>query len=745
MSARWRLVIAIGLVLSCSTLATELEIIEVTAQYKKQALQDVPISATVFNRNLIERLHLENSTQIANFSAGVSYSEFAPGQALLAMRGIVSADDGAAIDSSVVVFVDGIYLGRLANLNLALLDIERIEVLRGPQGTLFGRNAIGGAINIISKKPEFSKNAQLSITQGSYNLATTDFSAGTNVSNNTAFRLAFQQNSRDGYGYNVLRNEQTQNDNSFAGRFSLATELEHSRWLLSVDHSEEDKNDMGRVPIANGNYDYLALLKTLGVGAYQNASPINGFSKRHSSGLAFNYERFFDSSQLTVIAAWRASLADWEMASIGAPLNGQFNLEQGRYGAEVNDDIWDDTEQHSLELRWQTQLSESLGLTTGLFYLSENTNRTEQYKLDTATASSGQITLGNEVSKQVNKTDSYAWYASVDWQLTDKFQLLVGGRFSIDEKDVGFTSLNCNDQQIEFVALSEECASKRGSLGIIGTSFMTEQSKSWTDFSPRLVLQFHLNKNEMAYLSASKGYKAGGYAGSPGVISAAQTSLNPEQAYSYEIGYKSVLNDNTLSLATSMFYTDYRDLQVTWFGPSLENPNFGSFISTNVDKATIVGWELAADWQVFSQANIALQYGYLNTEVDEFVINTLQGQRDLSGSSLRQAPRHKYALLGKYTLYEGAAGDEYQLDIGIYGQSQQLADYINQVHQLPAYTLVNTGLKWINPNANLTIKAWYSNVSDKSYITNLYTTGAGAIGLYGAPRQFGLTVTWLYQ
>jgi iron complex outermembrane receptor protein len=724
--------------------SSELEVIEVTAQYKKQSLQDVPISASVFNNSAIERLQIENSTQIANFSPGVSYTEFAPGQALLAMRGIVSADDGAAIDSSVVAFVDGVYLGRLANLNFVLLDIERIEVLRGPQGTLFGRNAIGGAINIITRQPRFEKNARMVFTQGSYNLSESQFSAGTLATANSAFNISFKQSSRDGYSHNVLRNEPTQDENAVATRLSVLTELDNARWYASFDHHSEQKQDMGRTPIANGNYDYVTLLKTLGGGDYKNASPISGFSNRRSTGLALNYERFYNDSQFNAIAAWRSSLADWEMASVGAPLNGQYDLNNGVLGADVNDDIWDKTNQHSLELRWQREFDDTFSVTSGFFYLAEDTYRSEQYKLDMGYVNAQQITLGNEVSKQTNDTTSYALYTSIDWLLSERLQLLAGARLSYDHKNAGFTSLNCHDQHLSFVALSKECSSERASLGIIGTSFITHQSNSWLDFSPRLVLQYHLNSNEMTYLSLTKGYKAGGYVGSPGVKSAADQGLNPEKAYSYELGYKGNLAENSLSLALSAFYTDYRDLQVTWFGPSVENPGFGSFISTNIDKATIKGVEASLDWQLNSRVNVQLQYGYLDTEIDEFVISTLAGVKDLTGSSLRQAPKNKFALNTSLLVYETTNAGSYRVEMSVYGQSQQLADYINQVQQIEGYTLANIALKWVSDNGHLSIKGWYSNVLNKTYIAHLYTTGAGAIGTYGAPRQFGLTLTWHY-
>ena len=153
------------------------------------------------------------------------------------------------------------------------------------------------------------------------------------------------------------------------------------------------------------------------------------------------------------------------MASVGAPLNGQYDLNNGVLGADVNDDIWDKTNQHSLELRWQREFDDTFSITSGFFYLAEDTYRSEQYKLDMGYVNAQQITLGNEVSKQTNDTTSYALYTSIDWLLSERLQLLAGARLSYDHKNAGFTSLNCSDQQLSFVALSEECSSERSSLG----------------------------------------------------------------------------------------------------------------------------------------------------------------------------------------------------------------------------------------------------------------------------------------
>ena len=721
---------------------TALETIEVTAQYRTENVQKVPISVSILNSELITKLDINNATDLAHLVPGMTFSEFAPGQALLSIRGIVSADDGAGMDNSVVVFLDDIYMGRLANINFDLFEIERIEVLRGPQGTISGRNAIGGSIKIITRQPESELTARVALTKGNYNISRISATVSGPLSEQLSGKLSLSHRSHDGYTQNVLLNRDNQDEDTDFIRAQLNSDSALGRWSISFDRSTDYRNDMGRTPVINGNFDYVSVWQALGGEPYKSTSPIYGFSKRQLQGLGIKGINQFSAGELTTILGWRKSNTNWEMASVGAPLGGNYDLDNGVFGTDVNDDITEDIQQNSLELRWSQDLSEQLRYTVGAFYLREDADKIEQYKLDFNSRDTDQITLGNEISEQYNETTSFALYGQAQWQFSQHWMATLGARFTHDNKAARFITLNCGDDDLNWVTTDQRCASGSGSLGILQQSFETSLEQDWQDFSPKFALQYSPQQNWMAYISVAKGFKSGGFPGSPGLIEVAEQPIASEKAINYELGFKSDLLNNSLRLNGSAFYTDYQNLQVAWFGPSDLNPKFGSFVSTNISDSDIHGVELEFQWMAHEFVSLSGNYTYLDTQVNDFMLTLFSGEVDLSGSRLRQAPQHKSYLAADFNYPLGEQYGAIELTVDYQFTDEQISDYINQNVILEAHELVSLRLAWESYDQALSVALWAKNLLQQEYISHAYVIGPGIIGTWGSPRTVGVTFSY---
>ena len=484
--------------------AGQLEEVLVTATYRTENLQDIAVTVTAISGEDMERADIFDPTTVALRVPGMTYGEFAPGQAIISIRGISSADDGAGLDNSVALFLDGVYIGRSAAINFDMFDLERLEVLRGPQGTLFGRNAIGGVINVVTSKPTDELTAKFGVTAGNFGILRYRGLVSGPLSENLSGKISFTHREHDGFVKNVILDTQIADENQSSIRGQLRYTTEISEWLLSGDYMDDDRTDMGRTPVVNRAPLLQILAANGGGGDWETAISRAGFSKRNASGISLQGDINFDKGQLTTITAFRNTETDWEMPSVGAPL-GAIGLPFD----EVIDDIVEDIDSFTQELRWTSNLDGNFQYTAGLYYLNEKTERTEIFRITKAgtygdpgnpfrlTDPGSQAIIGNEYAFTANETNSYAAYAEATWQPVDRWSFTLGGRFTKDKKDYTAISVNCdlvrdNDPSIIGTQFENwpECGGVGGSLNIIEEVFEVNPSDSWSNFSPKIAAQF---------------------------------------------------------------------------------------------------------------------------------------------------------------------------------------------------------------------------------------------------------------
>jgi len=705
-----------------------LEEVTVTAQRRAESLQNVPIAITAVTAADLQRNGIHELGTLSGQVPGLTFSPFAPGQNIVSLRGVSSNDDGAGTDS-VAVFVDDVYLGRVSNINPEMFDVDRVEVLRGPQGTLYGKNTIGGAINVISSRPN-TENLDIKANADFGNYRRHDFSGLITgpIRGQWAGKLVVSTRDVEGWAHNVVLHTDEKNDKSQAIRGQLLRTGDAVEVLLSADYQHLDVEDMARIPLTHmtNNLPFSPL------GAYQAscgtsdpscaANPYPGHARQFAYGTSAKVTAHVTpASDLISITAFRRAHNQWDMDSLGAVL-------------PLGSDVWDDTNQYSEELRWVSSPRDHLKYVGGLWFMRENTNRLRLFMLPTIDPNPDD----HDRYRGIDRTTSEAAFGQVDWGFADSWTLSVGGRYSHDFKHI-------DNDAVHGVS---------GILFIIPNSFANSREAGWGKFTPKVSVSFRPRHSLNLYATASQGFKSGGFAASP--TSLADTNpLRPEQATNFEVGAKTELG-RQLRLNVALFQTRYKDLQIQSFGPpagcipSASAPCFGEFETFNAGSAEAKGVELEADWLPVEHLNIAITYGYLDAQFRNLylpnasVFTTVTGEvidlRNQSGQDMIRAPRNKASLDIKYQLPLGTRGALEPSASYNYTSEQrgELEPYAMQ----PSYGLVDGRLTWISPASDWEIALWGKNLANRLHVEHVYTIANEVFGVYGDPRTYGVSVSW---
>lgn len=705
-----------------------LEEIVVTAERRVENLQEIPNAVTALSESMIERDDIHDLTDIATRVPGLTFSPFSPGQNIVSLRGASSNDDGAGTDNSVAVFVDDVYLGRVSNINPEMFDIERIEVLRGPQGTLYGKNTIGGAINIVSTQPSLDDTTgRLRLNVGNY--ARRDLAGLITgpLSDKWAGKASFSYRNRDGWVDNVHLGKKQKDDNVLAMRGQLLYSGERLEALLSADFNRLDVEDMARIPIATGESGDPAFWAAAVPGSYSDicagqgpdcsAGPIDGYAKRDAWGSSVRLAWSVETGELISITAYRENEADWNMDSTGTPMSPLPPLFN-----QVNDDIFDTTEQFTQEFRWLSEWGENFDYVAGLWFLREETDRTECFDNDvsrsdcTPTADAG----ATDWYRQVNETTSYAVFGQFDWLLAPTWELTVGGRYSYEKKAIDNNAI-------------------AGDFVVINQTFSNSVSDSWNAFTPRLSLAYLPSDNTTVYLAVARGFKSGGFAAAPQGIEFTEP-LEQEEATNYEFGVKMDLG-GVLRLNTAFFMAEYKDLQIQTFGPLTAAAAFGTFQTFNSGDADIQGIEVEFTWVV---NELLILSGFYALQDSEFGDTSIPGTAfpDQSGQSLIRAPERKFNLNVDYT-QPIPGGSELGVQLSWRYTDDQRGELEPWAIQ-PAFDLFDARIAWTSPGGAFEAALWGKNLGDESYLGHLYTIASSVVAVYGDPKMYGASLNYRF-
>ncbi len=690
-----------------------LEEVIVTAQKRAQNLQEVPIAVTAIGATEMEEARIFALSDVAMRTPGFTVTEYSLGQPGTYIRGVGSNEDGAGGDNSVAVFLNGVYLARGSSQTVDMFDIEQVEILRGPQGTLWGKNATAGTVSITSARPTDRFEGAIEGTVGNLDRVGLKGFVNGSFSDTVSARLAFSYRDRDGHTINAFTGEDMMGENATSARFSLSfVPSEELDVLIVADYTNNDLPGDARIPSGGGagpsanaaggglNNPRLSLAST------------PGFAKRDIWGISATINWETSIGTFTSVTAYR----DTDFDHLADPLG----LTPQLFFVEGDDGEDETSKQFSQELRL-TNETDKFRWTTGVYFMQEDAKRIETIDPSvTVPTPAGPLTFQSlNIFDQANDTTSYALFADFTFFLSDRVNLTTGLRYSDEKKDHGHTNA--------------------GFIGGPGTVqdelFTIDVSESWDAVTGRVVLDFAYSDDIMFYGSAARGFKSGGFQGQPGTEEGARTPFDPEFNLNYEAGMKSTWLDNSLRFNATVFLMDYQDIQVATLVSTPTNP-VGSIITTNAGEAEIKGLELDWAWQFHANAILSGMYAYLDTEVTESPDSAF----GVVGSKMQNSPENKFSIGVDINF---PLGDEAEIRArASYSFTDDFADGntddLNT--QIPSHEVVDARIAYANLHHGFDVIAWVKNAFDEEYRIQSFAVAGSGFALFAPERTFGLTV-----
>ena len=715
-----------------------LQEIVVTARKTEESLQRVPISISVVSGDDLAQRSMTDLSAVGQSTPNFTFSRQAQGGAgagVVYIRGVGQADTLATFDPAVGVYVDGVYLGRMQGNDLDMMGIERLEILRGPQGTLFGKNTSGGAVNIITQQPDAAANTpsgRLEVIGGNFHRL--DVVGSVNlplVTDTAALLLSGSRRTEDGYGRRVDR-ESAGSTNRDAGRVALLLKPSSDfSAILSVDALKyNETNAVMKLVDINTTVPAIAAL---------NAFTSTPYDARYISSNDFtSYATGPNSNRGTL---WGTSLTlNWavggaQLKSISAyrHLVAHNDLDPDLSPVTVLDDF-DSTQQHQFSEELQAtgvSLGDKLNWVLGVYYFHEEAIEDLNYNILTPlTPFLGSLGFAqdNDVTNQ-----SIAGYGQGTYNLTDQLRLTAGVRYTHDQKE-------------------DERGHNAYPSGTALEPTVTRSVGS-NDVSPRVGFDYQWTPALMTYVSAARGYKAGGFNGRASTI-ADFNQFDPEKVWTYELGLRSDWLDHRVRFNATAFYSEYSDLQLQINGSTSVNGTIAPFaIVTNIPKARVTGGEIELD--VVPVNGLTLNAGlgltdarYVRLPTDSKFVAANLINRD---TQFINTPKTTVTLGAEY---EAPVTDALtmtgRLDCAYKSAIQYWITNSPFVRQA-GYGLLNARLTFEHVPTRLSLSFFGTNLTNKHYIVGGYddasvpNPGLGfAIADIGRPREYGASLRWRF-
>jgi iron complex outermembrane receptor protein len=684
------------------------EIVITATKMGATRLQDTPLAVSAYSSADLDKTGAKDIRDLAGQTPNLVVAQNGP-FAQIYIRGIGSNNSFAGSDPSSTVNIDGVYIARPAAVFNNFLDIERIEVLRGPQGTLYGRNSVGGTINIISRKPDNEFHVKAQGTVANYNLYRGEgYISGPIVKDKLFGSISAMRSKHDGYIKNIVASGNDRgSEDTWGVRAQLrATPTEKLEIIVRADYLKDKGNSIGNTvllqsftPVAGGPVD--AVTQSIFGDWHKVALDTPSRSDRHVEGVSgeINYQ-VADNTTLKSLTAYRKSYLNYAIDSDASDLHRQ------------ETDQLEDQHQFSEELNLNGKF-DRLKYVLGAYYIEEKIITNSDVLIFTTNRDS-------HLQPTVN-TKAYAGYGQADYDVTDQFTLTAGIRYTDEKKHFDQFSNNTSLINGSVLAGFPKIYSKVG------------EYKAWT---PKFGIQFKPMQDVMLYASITRGFKSGGFNFTSGNV---LNGFNPEKLWAYEAGFKSEFADKRVRLNASAFYYDYKDLQVQAFiTPGVTD-------ITNAANATIKGFEAELLTKPVKGLDLGGTLTYLDATYKDFPAAPITGGTfDASGNTLNSAPKWSYTLFAQYNLDLGDKGTAFARTQFGYKSRQYFTVVNDNIQTTPSYGLLDASAGYTTPDSHWTIIAYGRNLTNKEYIVSSGSFTARPAGAPGDPRTFGVRASYSY-
>jgi iron complex outermembrane receptor protein len=755
-----------------------LEEVIVTAQKREATLSDTPIAITALTSDQLNALGIVTQQDIANFTPSMSYQETAGGGEgnRIYLRGIGRETSSAGTEPGVGVYDNGFYTNESGVLSGSVDRIERIEILRGPQGTLYGRNTTGGAINVIAKKPGEELEHIARVAAGNYKATSVQLTSSGPITDNVGYLLHYTKLDQDSFFDNV------------SGPDPIGVDADYVEAQIDMDFTD---NVNWHIRYFSSSFENETLERAK-LDGYRNES---GAPSRLGE-IVINPEAFSllpegpgQSDPFKISSDFRGEVAIDDQRTYQSTLTIDFDGVTVRMLNGYQDYTWnsakdfdglvspvsyvetiaqaEENTQH--ELQFISNGEGDVDWVLGLFYL-KNTNE-QPYTLSDANNPylinniSGVANPHGVLYNQVGNLEaiSQAIYGQVDWHVNERLSLSVGLRYSEDEKTAS------EEQQIFYDSVLDSCggadteaffpvliaggdpyAVPAGCAARFGLSIndaSADHKEDWDAVDWRLSASYEVGEDGMVFATISTGYKPGGFRlgalQDDPLTNENESVVDNEDLTAYEIGYKGVIAD-TLSFSTAVFFYDYSDIQVEL---DILDPNTG-IVTAKLDNASsseVYGFEFESTWAATDQLTLLGNYSYLKSEYkDDFLVedNKDNRVRNVKGNELNRTPNHKFSLAAYYVQPIGQGDLVFTANYS-YIDDQFVTVFNDGIETVDSYEQVNARIAWKPSNAQYEIAVFGQNLSDELSFANDLGVSAQVDGVRRSgrpisPRTYGV-------